>query len=139
MNPRRVLAVLALAELLAMGPWFSASAVAPALVAAWQLSPSTTAWLTISVQLGFVAGALVSATLTLADRFSARRLVAGSAMLAALAIDGATDLAHLRREDRRRLVRGLVEWPLPVIGSKTVEGWKNRSRSLMILPPQLPG
>ena len=77
MNPRRVLAVLAVAELFAMAPWFSASAVAPALARAWELSAATTAWLTISVQLGFVVGALVSAILTLADRFSARRLVAG--------------------------------------------------------------
>ena len=67
-----MLAVLALAELLAMAPWFSASAVAPTLARVWQLSAVTTAWLTISVQLGFVAGALVSAVFTLADRLSAR-------------------------------------------------------------------
>ena len=85
MTPRRVLGVLAAAELLAMAPWFSASAVAPTLTHVWQLSPAGTAWLTISVQLGFVAGALVSAVLTLADRWSARRLVAGSAALAAVA------------------------------------------------------
>jgi MFS family permease len=84
-TPRRVLAVLATAELLAMAPWFSASAVAPTLTRVWHLSPAGTAWLTISVQLGFVAGALVSAVLTLADRWSARRLVAGSAALAAVA------------------------------------------------------
>jgi MFS family permease len=83
--PRRVLGVLAAAELLAMAPWFSASAVAPTLTRVWHLSPAGTAWLTISVQLGFVAGALVSAVLTLADRWSARRLVVGSAALAAAA------------------------------------------------------
>jgi MFS family permease len=84
-SPRRVLAVLAAAELLAMAPWFSASAVAPTLTRVWHLTPAGTAWLTISVQLGFVAGALVSAVLTLADRWSARRLVVGSAALAAVA------------------------------------------------------
>jgi len=84
-TPRRVLAILATAELLAMAPWFSASAVAPTLTRVWHLSPAGTAWLTISVQLGFVAGALVSAVLILADRWSARRLVAGSAALAAAA------------------------------------------------------
>jgi MFS family permease len=84
-SPRRVLAVLATAELLAMAPWFSASAVAPTLTRIWHLSPAGTAWLTISVQLGFVAGALVSAVLTLSDRWSARRLVVGSAALAAAA------------------------------------------------------
>ena len=71
-----------------MAPWFSASAVAPALAAAWHLGPSGTAGLTISVQLGFVAGALVSSILTLADIWSARRLVAGSAIAAGLATIG---------------------------------------------------
>jgi MFS family permease len=87
-TPRRVLAILATADLLAMAPWFSASAVAPTLTRVWQLTPAGTAWLTISVQLGFVAGALISAVLTLADRWSARRLVAGSAALAAAATVG---------------------------------------------------
>jgi MFS family permease len=84
----RVLAILAVAELCAMAPWFSASAVAPALAAAWHLGPIGTAGLTISVQLGFVAGALVSDILTLADIWSARRLVAGAAVVAGLATIG---------------------------------------------------
>ena len=88
MSPRAVLAILAVAELFAMAPWFSASAVAPVLAREWRLSPAGTAWLTMSVQLGFVAGAFLSALLTLADRWSARRLVAGSAALAALATLG---------------------------------------------------
>ncbi|MGH7672411.1 MAG: MFS transporter, partial [Gemmatimonadales bacterium] len=88
MRPRRVLGVLAASELLAMAPWFSASAVAPTLARIWDLSAAGTAWLTISVQIGFVAGALVSAILTLADRWSARRLVLGSAALAAVATAG---------------------------------------------------
>jgi predicted Rossmann fold flavoprotein len=41
-----------------------------------------------------------------------------AAVLRELAIDGSTALAHLSRDDRRRLVRGLVEWPLPVTGSR---------------------
>ncbi|MGH7701438.1 MAG: MFS transporter [Gemmatimonadales bacterium] len=87
-RPGRVLLILSLAELFAMTPWFSASAVAPALARAWALTPAGTAWLTISVQVGFVVGALVSAILTLADRWSARRLVAGSALLAGVATAG---------------------------------------------------
>src|SRR5204862_22784 len=59
-SPRRVLAVLAASELCGMAPWFSASAVAPALSRVWRLDTAGAAWLTISVQLGFVAGALVS-------------------------------------------------------------------------------
>jgi len=85
---RRVLAVLAVAELCAMAPWFSASAVGPALASAWRLGPTGAAWLTISVQLGFVAGALVSAMLTLSDRWSARRLAAAASLAAAAATLG---------------------------------------------------
>ena len=84
----RVLGTLALAELLAMAPWFSASAVAPMLGQQWHLGVSGTAGLTLSVQLGFVAGALLSAILTLPDIWSARRLAAASATLAALTTVG---------------------------------------------------
>jgi MFS family permease len=84
----RVLVVLALAELLAMTLWFSASAVGPELAAAWDLSGAETAWLTNAVQLGFVVGALGSATLTLSDTIPPRYLFAGSAVVGA----GATAL-----------------------------------------------
>jgi len=131
-NPRRVLAVLALAELLAMAPWFSASAVAPALVAAWQLSPSTTAWLTISVQLGFVAGALVSATLTLADRLSARRLVAGSAMIAALATIGVATSSGTTMGLICRLLTGAALAGVYPPGMKIAAGWFKEGRGWAI-------
>jgi len=79
---KRVFALLALTECLAMSVWFSASAVVPALAAAWSLTASGQAWLTMSVQLGFVAGALGSAILNLADRISGRWLFAISSLLA---------------------------------------------------------
>ena len=64
------LMLLAVVELLAMALWFSASAVTPALKQPWDLSPGAAAWLTISVQLGFVAGALASAVLNLSERIA---------------------------------------------------------------------
>ena len=67
-----------------MGLWFSASAVVPQLSAEWGLSDSQKAWMTLSVQIGFVIGALLSAVLNLADRYSVRRLFTISALLAAL-------------------------------------------------------
>jgi MFS family permease len=79
------LAVIALAEMLAMTLWFSASAVAPRLTAAWHLDSGWQAWLTMSVQLGFVAGALVSAALNVADRVPAARLFAVCALVGAVA------------------------------------------------------
>ena len=80
----RVLLLLAVAELLAMATWFSASAVIPALTEVWTLDDGGQAWLTMTVQIGFVAGALGSAVFNLADRIPARRLFAVSALLAGL-------------------------------------------------------
>jgi MFS family permease len=65
-----------------MSVWFSASAVIPALAAAWNLGASGQAWLTMSVQLGFVAGSLGSVVLNLADRLPSRLLFSSSALLA---------------------------------------------------------
>lgn len=80
----RTLSFLCLAELLAMSVWFCASAVVPALSSAWKLSLSGQAWLTMSVQIGFVAGALTSALLNLADRVPAKLFFTASSLLAAL-------------------------------------------------------
>jgi len=74
------LALLAVVELLAMALWFSATAVTPALKSSWGLSDGAVAWLTISVQLGFVIGALASAVLNLSDRFSAPWIMACCAL-----------------------------------------------------------
>jgi predicted Rossmann fold flavoprotein len=41
-----------------------------------------------------------------------------AALLTAIGIPAATTLAHLTRDDRRRLTRTLVEWPLPVTGTR---------------------
>jgi MFS family permease len=84
----RVLALLAVAELLGMSLWFSGSAVAGQLQRQWGLSSAQVGWLTTIVQLGFVAGTAVSAVLNLADIVPARRLFAISAVLGALANAG---------------------------------------------------
>ncbi len=81
----RNVGLLALAELLAMSVWFSASAVVPQLTSEWGLTGGQQSWLTMSVQVGFVAGALLSAVLNLADRLPPQRLIAASAVLAAIA------------------------------------------------------
>ncbi len=76
--------LLSAAELLAMSLWFSASAVVPQLTVEWQLTGGQQSWLTMSVQIGFVVGALASALLNLADRLSVRRLFALSAVMGAI-------------------------------------------------------
>jgi MFS family permease len=76
--------LIALVQVLAMGVWFSASAVVPALARQWHMSAGAAAWLTVPVQAGFVAGAVVSAGFGLADRVRPHLLVAGCAAAAAI-------------------------------------------------------
>jgi MFS family permease len=75
--------LIALVQVLAMGVWFSASAVVPALASQWHMSAGAAAWLTAPVQAGFVAGAVVSAGSGLADRMRPHLLAAGCAASAA--------------------------------------------------------
>ena len=72
-----------------MSLWFSATAVTPALMASWEIGSGAAAWLTMAVQLGFVAGAVLSALFNLADVWPPRAVfalgaVAGAALNAAI-------------------------------------------------------
>ncbi len=67
-----------------MSLWFSGSAVVPALTKEWHLSSSAAGWLTLSVQLGFVAGTLLSALFNLPDIISPRHLFALTALAGAI-------------------------------------------------------
>ncbi|MHB1785445.1 MAG: MFS transporter [Acidimicrobiales bacterium] len=78
------LTILALAMLLAMTTWFSASAVLPQVRAQWHLSTTAASFLTIAVQLGFIVGAVLSAALSLADLLAPRRLMLYGALGAAM-------------------------------------------------------
>jgi MFS family permease len=84
MTRTRALLLTGIAELLAMSLWFTASAVAPRIATEWRLSAGTTSWLTLAVQLGFVAGTLISAMANLPDVMSVRRLFAFSALAGAI-------------------------------------------------------
>lgn len=80
-----VLGILCLAVVLSLTTWFSATAITPELKAAWHLSGPIEAWLTNGVQIGFVAGALISSLVNLPDVVRLNRLMAVSALLAAAA------------------------------------------------------
>jgi MFS family permease len=90
----RTLALLAIAELLGMSLWFSGSAVVPALTKEWNLSSGAASWLTLSVQLGFVTGTLLSALFNLPDIISPRHLFTLTAIAAAIANGAFGFLAH---------------------------------------------
>jgi MFS family permease len=80
----RTLGLLAIATLLAMALWFSGSAVVPQMTAEWSLTGGEQSWMTMSVQIGFVAGALLSASLNIADRLPAHVFFAASALAGAV-------------------------------------------------------
>jgi MFS family permease len=96
------LTLLSIALVMGMSTWFSASAVVPQLENVWNLTATGKAWLTIAVQLGFVAGALVSGAMNVSDRVPARFVIlagglgAGVANLLLVQADGAAQGIPLR-------------------------------------------
>jgi len=80
---RRALGLVSLAVLLASSTWFSGTAAAPALRRIWGLSDVQASWLTIAVQLGFIAGTFLYAIFNVADIFPARRVFFFSALAGA--------------------------------------------------------
>jgi MFS family permease len=132
---------LSTCNLLAMTLWFSVSAVVPSLKTAWDLSPLEQAWLTISVQLGFAAGALASAVWNLADRWPAPRLLAicalgGTLLNAAIALNISNEFARttvgfvavcLLRASTGAMLAGVYP-----VGMKLMASWFRRGRGLAI-------
>jgi MFS family permease len=78
-----MLGLIATVELLGMSGWFAAGAAGPELARAWSLSGTEAAWLTSTVQLGFVAGTLLAAVLNLPDIVPSRWYLTGALIAAA--------------------------------------------------------
>jgi len=80
-NRQRTL--IALVQVLGLSVWFSATAVVPSLRSEWGIGATAAVWLTASVQVGFVVGAVISTLFNLADRATPQNLLAASALGAA--------------------------------------------------------
>ncbi len=130
---RRNMALLAAAIVLVLSVWFAGTVAVPSLIAQGLVTPGRAAWLTAAVQLGFVAGTLVSAVLSLADRLDARWLFLGCAVLAAGATlgqtlaepAGATALAL-------RFVAGAAMAGVYPVGMKLAASWAKGDLGLLI-------
>ncbi len=129
----RQLALIAAVQVLTMSCWFSASAVVPSLRAEWGISAAQGTWLTVTVQLGFVTGAVLSAVLSLPDRLPPPSLVAGSAAVAAastallaLTVDGLASAAVLR------FLTGIALAGVYPTGMKLMASWFERGRGFAI-------
>jgi MFS family permease len=130
-----MLALLACGEFLGMTLWFSATAVTPALVREFHLSPGQTAWLTMAVQGGFVAGTLLSAALNLADLLHARRLFAVGCILGAIATAAITRVGGATEAILLRAATGAALAAVYPTGLKIAAGWfrERRGTALAVL------
>jgi MFS family permease len=128
-----VLGFLAACVVLALAPWFSAAAVAPQIGAEWGIGSLEVALLTVAVQLGFAVGALVLAFSGAADVVAPRRLIAGGAIVAALANAAfgllATDLVNALP---LRALSGAGIAAVYPVAMKVLAGWFARERGLAI-------
>lgn len=126
----RMVVTICLCTVLSMSTWFSTAAVVPQLREQWQISDVAAAWLTITVQLGFVAGALIAVFGRLADRFSSRELIVVSAAGAAIANLGLIWVSSVGYAIALRLVTGIFMAGIypPVL--KLVATWSLRNRGL---------
>jgi MFS family permease len=129
----RQLAILATALLLAMAPWFSSAAVAPALQTEWGVDGLELPALAVAVQVGFAVGAIVLAAAAVPDVVSGRLLLAVGATAAALAnlgfaflaIDPLTALPF-------RLLTGIALAAVYPVALKVAAGWFRRDRGLAV-------
>lgn len=129
----RALTLLSVAELLGMSLWFSASAIVPRLQSEWHLSEAGASWLTLAVQLGFVAGTLLSALLNLPDIMSARRLFTVSAIFGAAANASFALFAQgITSGVALRFLTGLFLAGVYPPGMKIMATWFKRGRGLAI-------
>ncbi len=116
-----------------MGLWFSATAVAPALQQEWGISAGAAAWLTMSVQLGFVAGALLSALFNVPDLWAPKRVLATGA-LAGAALTTAIPLFHagFAATVALRFGTGMALALVYPVGMKIMATWTREDRGLGI-------
>lgn len=129
----RNLTLLTLAIMLAPAIWFAGTAAVPALLRDGVITRGEAGWLTASVQLGFVVGTLVSALLSLADRWPNRALFFGAAMLAGL---GTIAQAFLEPAGSGayalRFVAGAAMAGVYPVAMKLASGWARGDLGLLI-------
>jgi MFS family permease len=116
-----------------MALWFSASSVVPQLIREWSLSPGQQSWMTMSVQIGFVVGALISAMLTLSDMLPTHLLFAVCALLGA-AFNGLIPLVAHNPETALwlRFATGITLAGVYPPGMKLVATWCREDRGFGI-------
>lgn len=128
----RALGLVSLATVFALSVWFSTNAIAPALEAEKGFSSSDMAWLTIGVQMGFVAGTLLIAATNLADLVNARTLFGVSAVAAAVLNLAVIPVDGLASTLAIRFATGMFLGGVYPPGMKILSGWFRRGRGIAL-------
>jgi MFS family permease len=128
----RMLALLACAELLGMSLWFAASAVSVQYRVLWSLSESQSGWLTTIVQLGFVIGTALLATLNIVDVVPSARLFSFGAIAGALANALLLFAPGFRTALLLRLLTGVAFAAVYPPAMKMIATWFRARRGLAI-------
>jgi len=81
---KRILPTIVISQFFCTSLWFAGNAIMGDMVKRFGIEPGYLAHLTSAVQLGFIAGTLVFAVLSIADRFSPSQVFFGCAIVAAL-------------------------------------------------------
>ena len=130
-------ALIALVQVLGLSVWFSATAVVPSLRSEWGIGSTAAVWLTASVQIGFVAGAVISALSNLADRIRPQYLLTASALCAATCTAAlALSVNGLPAAIPLRFLTGMFLAGVYPVGMKLMASWSGsaeRGRSFGIL------
>ena len=122
--PRRILPVIILAVFMGTSPWFAGNAVLEDLQRLWDLSPDALAYVTSSVQLGFIAGTLLFALIGLSDAFSPRAVFLVCSLLVAASNAGIYLLADgFASLMTYRFLTGFFLAGIYPIGMRAVAGW----------------
>lgn len=129
----RNLALLTGAIMLAPAIWFAGTAAVPALLRDGAVTRGEAGWLVAAVQLGFVAGTILSALLSLADRWPSRALFFGAATLAGL---GTIAQAFIEPAGlgayALRFVAGAAMAGVYPVAMKLASGWARGDLGLLI-------
>ena len=128
----RMVALLALAELLGMSVWFAGNAAAPQLSLRWGLDAAHVGWLTTAVQVGFVAGTAAAALLNLADLWPSRMYFAAAALLAGIANLGLDLAPDYRAALATRFLTGCSLAGVYPPAMKMIATWFRARRGLAI-------
>jgi MFS family permease len=123
-RPRRILPAIVVSQFAGTSLWFATNAIIPDLRETWQLGEGAIGSVTSAVQFGFIAGTLLVAFFTLADRFSPRRIFLFSSLFGAacnllLLVAPRTSASLLAL----RFLAGLALAGIYPVGMKIASGW----------------